>query len=170
CPVFETGSAVLAEGACTYGRAGASRTDQESSGETGGARFEDTFLLIGGQTEIAPDLFLGGAIGYRDTRMSGDDGVSADGYSVQGAVTLKYQTGPWLLTGAVFGNFGEDDVEREVGLGAYGGVAEGTATSRSFGLRARAAYTAGSERLYLRPSLTLDGLYARTDAWKEDGV
>ncbi|WP_171061017.1 autotransporter outer membrane beta-barrel domain-containing protein, partial [Poseidonocella sp. HB161398] len=31
-------------------------------------------------------------------------------------------------------------------------------------------YTAGSERLYLRPSLTLDGLYARTDAWKEDGV
>ncbi|WP_138471800.1 hypothetical protein, partial [Poseidonocella sp. HB161398] len=31
CPVFETGSAVLAEGACTYGRAGASRTDQESS-------------------------------------------------------------------------------------------------------------------------------------------
>ncbi|WP_108259928.1 autotransporter family protein [Mangrovicoccus ximenensis] len=169
CPVFETGAA-LAETSCTYGRFTASRTERDASGGAGRADFDDRGLQIGGQAEIAPDLFLGGVIGYRDTSMDGKDGVSAEGHAVSGAVTLKYQTGPWLLAGAVFGNYAEDDLRRSADLGSYGGTAKGTADSRSYGLRLRAAYTIGSEQGYLRPSLTLDGLRAETGSWSEDGL
>ncbi|QPM90508.1 autotransporter outer membrane beta-barrel domain-containing protein [Pseudooceanicola algae] len=169
CPVFERGDAFLSEDSCVYGRLGASRSEQDSDGDTD-SRYGDTTWLIGQQTEISPDVFLGGTLSYSDTWMSNDTGVSADGYGVAAAVTLKHETGPWLLTGAVFGNLGQDDVERRVDMGTFSGTGTGSVTSRSLGLRARVAYTIGSERSYLRPSMNLDGIIARSEAWKEDGM
>ncbi|WP_138465696.1 autotransporter outer membrane beta-barrel domain-containing protein [Poseidonocella sp. HB161398] len=169
CPVFETGS-FLAEGSCVYGRFTASRTDRDAAADAGSADFDDHGLQLGGQTEISPDLFLGGVIGYRDTSMDGSDGVSAEGHAVSAALTLKYQTGPWLFAGAVFGSRAEDDLSRRAALGSFGGTGEGTADSSSWGMRLRAAYTVGSEAGYLRPSLTLDGLRAETGSFSEDGL
>ncbi|MBE3640288.1 autotransporter outer membrane beta-barrel domain-containing protein [Mangrovicoccus algicola] len=170
CPVFEGAGTFLTERSCVFGRFTAARTDRDGSDNAGSADFEDRGLQLGAQAEIAPELFLGGVIGYRDTSMDASDGVSAEGHAVSAALTLKYQTGPWLLAGAVFGTMAQDDLSRRAALGSYGGTGEGTADTTSRGLRLHAAYTFGGAAGYLRPSLTLDGVQARAASWRERGL
>jgi uncharacterized protein with beta-barrel porin domain len=169
CPVFATGTAFLTEGSCAYFKPGIRTTAVGGDADRSHFQQDSATWQIGGQQEIAPGLFLGGSVAYERSWLSADDGVKGTGSSGQAALTLKYQTGPWLLTGAAFGTAGNTDLQRVVGLPGVGDVAKGSPSSASAGLRARIAYTVGTETLYLRPSFNVDGLYARTGAYQEYG-
>jgi hypothetical protein len=172
CPKFGGAGALatLTEGECAYVMTRGQHATLSGDADRGSAHLDSVARQLGAQTEIGPDLLLGGSLAYQSDWFGAHDGVSADGSSVQGAITLKYQTGPWLLTGALFGSYGEYDIERRVFVPGSAAVANADAPLFSGGLRARVAYTLGDENVYLRPYLNLDLVHAQNGSFSEDGV
>ncbi|RVU19109.1 autotransporter outer membrane beta-barrel domain-containing protein [Methylobacterium oryzihabitans] len=170
CPVFAAGTAFLTEGACTYARLGGRTTSVGADADRGRMGIDSTVLQIGGQGELAPGWFLGGSLAYETGRLDGRDGVRGGLDVGHGVLTLKRQEGPWLLTGAAFGSVGQVDLRRTVGLPGVGGLATGSTTPTTLGGRLRAAYTIGTETLYLRPFLNLDVVGARFGSYTEAGL
>lgn len=173
CPKFssETGArAFLTEGSCVYAKAGGQTASLEGDSGRGEVDMDSAFWQVGGQTEIRPGLFLGGLLAYQTDWFNSQDGVSARGSSGQGALTLKYQTGPLLFTGAVFGSVGEYEIDRAIVAPGFSTTASSSPHSYVAGVRGRVAYTLGSEDFYLRPYLNIDLIHARSEGFSEDGA
>jgi outer membrane autotransporter protein len=125
---------------------------------------------IGGQTEIAPNWFLGGSLAYEQSWLSsGDSLTTGNGQQSYGAAILKYQTGPWLFAASAFGGAGQFNASRMITLPGYTSVAKGSSDTANLGLLLRAAYTIGREEFYLRPNLSLATVQVRTGAYQEGG-
>jgi uncharacterized protein with beta-barrel porin domain len=171
CPIFGSDAngaqAMLVEGSCFYATTRGQRAWSRGDADRGSSNQDSATWQVGGQSEIRPGLLLGGALAYQADAFSGRDGISSQGSSVQGAVTLKYQTGPLLLTGAVFGSYGENDLKRRIAAPGYAALASADNSFYTAGLRARAAYTFATENLYLRPYLNLDWVHARNGGFTE---
>ncbi len=174
CPEFASGAgqagAILIEGECGYVTVRGNTTSLSGDADRGSSRLKSFALQGGGQREVGSGLLLGGSLAYQADSFSSHDGVSADGNSVQGAITLKKSLGAWQLSGAVFGNYGEFDTKRHIGAPGLSATAKGEAPTYSLGVRGRLAYTAGTEQLYLRPSVNLDLVHARSSAFNEKGA
>lgn len=174
CPDFASDAgqvgAILIEGECGYVTVRGNTTSLSGDADRGSSRLKSFALQGGGQRDIGSGLLLGGALAYQADTFSSHDGVSADGNSVQGAITLKKSLGAWQLSGAVFGNYGEFDTKRHIGAPGLSATARGEAPMYSFGVRGRLAYTTGTEKLYLRPSVNLDLVHARNSAFNEKGA
>lgn len=162
--------AFLTEGECAYVTTRGQRATLRGDQDRGRASLDSAAWQIGGQGKIGEGLLLGGSLAYQADWFSGRDGVSAQGASLQGAVTLKYQTGPWLLTGALFGSFGEYEVKRRVMAPTLAAIAGADAGFYAAGLRARIAYTFGGESFYVRPYLNLDLVHSRNGSFAESGI
>lgn len=171
CPMFGSEAngqqAMLVEGSCLYVTTRGQRASLRGDADRGRSTMEAAAWQLGGQSEIRPGLLLGGSLAYQADAFSSRDGVSGQGSSVQGAVTLKYQSGPLLLTGAIFGSYGDYDLKRRIVAPGYAAVADADSTFYSAGIRARAAYTLEADNLYLRPYLNLDLVQARSSAFTE---
>jgi hypothetical protein len=174
CPVFAVGqngsNAFLTEGSCAYFRAGGRTTTDSGDADRGHAQLDSATWQVGGQTELVPGWFLGGSLAYETSWISTTDGLKGQGKLAEGAITLKHQDGPWLLTGGAFGGTGGTDLERVLAIPGGSFVAKGSPTQSFAGLRARAAYTIGVEAFYLRPYLNVDGIYANSGAYQEYGA
>ncbi len=175
CPEFASdsgqGGSVLVEGECAYFVARGNTTSLDGDSDRGSSRLKSFALQGGGQLEVRPGLLLGGSLAYQaDEFSSHSDGVSADGNSVQGAITLKKNMGAWQVTGAVFGSYGEYDIDRRIAAPGFSATAKGDAPTYSVGVRGRLAYTAGTEQLYLRPSVNLDLVHAQSGSFTETGA
>ncbi|EHL95447.1 outer membrane autotransporter barrel domain protein [Acetobacteraceae bacterium AT-5844] len=174
CPVFSDGyigsQSFLTEGNCAYFRPGLRTSQLDGDSSRGSLRTDTATWQLGGQSEVAPGLFLGGSLAYETDWMRSGDGVKGDGSSGLAAITLKYQTGPVLLTGAVFGSAGSLDLQRPVNVPGHSMLAKGSTSTYTAGVRARAAYTFGGEGFYLRPYLNLDVIHAHTDSFRENGA
>jgi hypothetical protein len=171
CPQFEGTTAMLTEGECVWagltGRtAGQSAVDGLSS-----FRLNSTTWQAGGQRSMGGGWFLGGSIAYENSRLSTTDGLNGGrGQAGYAAVTTKYQTGPWLFAGAVFGGGGEFNATRTITLPGFGAIARGSPSLTQAGAMLRGTYTLGGEALYLRPSMTLSLVHARSGAYRESGA
>jgi len=174
CPEFASDSAqagaILVEGECAYLTTRGATTSLSGDADRGSSRLKSFALQGGGQREIGSGLLLGGSLAYQADSFSSHDGVSADGNSVQGAITLKKNLGAWQVSGAVFGNYGEYDTKRRIAAPGFSATAKGDAPTYSVGVRGRLAYTAGTERLYLRPSVNLDLVHAHSSSFSEKGA
>ena len=174
CPKFGGvgvgAQAFLTEGECAYVTTRGQRTTLSGDLDRSRASLDSAAWQIGGQGRIGEGLLLGGSLAYQADWFSGRDGVSAQGSSLQGAVTLKYQAGSWLLTGALFGSFGEYDVKRRVMAPTLAAIAGADAGFHAAGMRARIAYTLGGESFYVRPYLNLDLVHARNGSFAESGI
>ncbi|MGH6760895.1 MAG: hypothetical protein ACRECW_04805 [Phyllobacterium sp.] len=174
CPIFsstETGAqAFLTEGSCIHATAGGQAASLKGDGGRRKVDMDSAFWQVGGQTEISPGLFLGGLLAYQADWFDSHDGVSARGSSGQGAVTLKYQTGALLFTGALFGSVGEYEIERAIAVPGFSTIARSSPHSYIAGVRGRVAYTLGSEDFYLRPYLNIDLIHARSEGFSENGA
>ena len=126
--------------------------------------------MAGGQREIAPGWFLGGSLGYETSRQRGDDGARVDGDAALAAVTLKRQTGPLLLAGAVDLGYGWLDSTRAVRVGTASETATASTNAFNAGLHLRASWQVPRERWYLQPGLELDATYVRVDGYTETGA
>ncbi|MFJ5486661.1 autotransporter domain-containing protein [Hansschlegelia beijingensis] len=171
CPVFDAGTSgsktFLTEGSCVYGTTRGQRASFKGDANRGKSDMDSLSWQVGVQGELDSGLLLGGSLAYQADSFNGHDGVSAKGSSVQGALTLKRQSGPFLLTGALFGSYGDYDIKRRISAAGYAATAKSDSDAYSAGVRARVAYTLGAEDFYLRPYLNLDLVHARNSGFSE---
>jgi T5SS/PEP-CTERM-associated repeat protein/autotransporter-associated beta strand protein len=171
CPMFAAGSSLLVETECVWSQAGAQALDQKASGGVSGFDTTTYSLQAGVQRELTPDWFVGFAGGYdRSTIRSDDDRVSADGDILYAGASLKHQTGPWLLSGAVAGSYGWYDNTRTISIPGFSGQAEGDPDVYNLSARFRAAYTVAQGDYYMRPLVDFDLIYTHANGYRESGA
>jgi hypothetical protein len=171
CPQFEGSTAMLTEGECVWAGLTGRTASQSANDGLSSFRLNSTTWQAGGQRRMGGGWFLGGSIAFENTRLTTPDGLnSGRGEAGFGAVTLKYQTGPWLFAGAVFGGGGQFTSNRTITLPGFGGVARGSPSLANAGAMLRGTYTIGREEFYLRPSLSLSLVHARSGAYRESGA
>ena len=126
-------------------------------------------MKIGGQAEIRPGLFLGGAVDYEYGTFSGNDGLtSAYSNSVLAVASIKAELGRWLLTGALDFGYGWLKSERAVPLA--GAIASASSNSFNVGLHGRAAYHVPFARFYLEPAFDTDLNDVNLPGYTESGA
>ncbi|MGF6257356.1 uncharacterized protein YhjY with autotransporter beta-barrel domain [Ensifer sp. LBL] len=171
CPMFAAGTSFLTETECVWSQAGAQRLDQKTSGGVSGFDTTTYALQAGAQVELSPDWFVGFAGGYDRNAIRGDDGrVNAEGDVLYAGVSLKHETGPWLLSGAVSGSYGWYDSERTIRILGFAGQAEGDPEVYNVSARLRAAYTFAQDAYYVRPLVDLDLIYSHASGYRESGA
>ena len=171
CPGFQGTSAMLVEGSCGWMRATGRTTSQTSGNGIGTYTLDGMTWQIGGQKEVAPGFLIGGSLAYEESWLSSSDGLTkGNGQAGYGALTAKYQTGPWLFAASAFGGAGQFNTERYIGLPGYTGIAKGSPDTSNVGVLLRAAYTVGTETLYLRPNLNLSVVHVSTGSYAESGA
>jgi hypothetical protein len=171
CPQFEGTTAMLREGECVWATLTGRTAAQAGSDGLSSFRLNATTWQIGGQRALGGGWFLGGSLAYEASRLSTTEGLNnGRGQAGFGAVTTKYQTGPWLFSGAVFGGAGEFNGTRTITLPGFNSIARGSPTLANAGAMLRATYTIGREEIYLRPSLTASLIYAASSAYRESGA
>jgi hypothetical protein len=171
CPQFDGTTAMLKEGECAW--AGLTGRTAGQSGQDGVSSFRlsSTTWQAGGQRSMGGGWFLGGSVAYENARLTTPDGLNGGrGQAGYGAITAKYQTGPWLFAGAVFGGGGAFNGTRTITLPGFGSIARGSPTLSNVGAMLRGTYTIGGEALYLRPSLSLSLIHSRSSAYTETGA
>ena len=149
CPVFGGSGTVLGEDRCAWAKATGAWTTQSGNATSA------TLLRIGGQAEIAPDWFLGGALGLGSGWSQNGTGVDGTAQIYDGSIALKHTMGPWLFAGALAFSSTAMHLSPQSAL-LSGGALQGDATSYNAGLRLRAAYDFDFTGFYLRPRLDLD--------------
>jgi outer membrane autotransporter protein len=171
CPQFEGTTAMLREGECVWATLTGRTAAQSGVEGLSSFRYNATLLQAGGQRAMGGGWFLGGSLAYENSRLSTADGLnSGRGQAGYAAVTAKYQTGPWLFAGAAFGGGGQFNSTRTITLPGFGSIARGSPGLSNVGGLLRATYTVGGEDLYLRPSMTLSLIHARSSAYRESGA
>lgn len=161
---------MLTEGECVWAGLSGRTAAQAASDGLGSFRLNTATWQVGGQRALGGGWFLGGSLAYENSRMSTTEGLnSGRGQAGYAAVTTKFQTGPWLLAGAVFGG-GKFNGSRTITLPGFGAIARGSPSLAHAGAMLRATYTLGDEALYLRPSVTLSLVHARSGAYRESGA
>ena len=171
CPTFAAGSAVLTETECVWSQAGGQLLDQKASAGISGFDNTTYSLQAGVQREVSPDWFVGFAGGYDRSTIDSDDGrVASDGDTLYAGVSLKHETGPWLLSGALAGSYGWFDNTRTIAIPGFAGQAEGDQDIYNLSARMRAAYTIAYDNSYVRPLVDLDLIYAHAGSYRETGA
>ncbi len=171
CPQFEGTTAMLTEGECVWAGLTGRTAGQSGSDGLSSFRLNSTTWQAGGQRALGGGWFLGGSIAYENARLTTTDGLNGGrGQAGYAAVTTKYQTGPWLFAGAVFGGGGAFNGTRTITLPGFGSIARGSPTLSNVGAMLRGTYTIGREAFYLRPSLSLSLVHARSSSYSESGA
>ncbi|MEM8571996.1 MAG: autotransporter outer membrane beta-barrel domain-containing protein [Pseudomonadota bacterium] len=171
CPVFVGDTALLSERSCAWMRVETSHFERDASGDNVDYSGNATTTMLGGQREIAPGWFLGGVIGYENSRVDSDLGATdVDGDAGLAVFALKSQRGPLVLSGAVDFGYGSFDSDRTIALGGDTRTASASSDAMNAGLHLRAAYQAVRGNWYLQPSVDLDAIYLRLDGYEEQGA
>ena len=172
CPDTGDANVMVGEDTCTW--LSVSRSWGRYSGaDTRESDLNGQLFSLGVQKEFSPGWFAAGAIG----RLSSD--ANADIFSISGSATIgslgvKRQTGKWTLGASLARASGSSDSVRRFALPALGQHAsepDAVLTSKSnidiWALRGRVSYEFGSGDMYLRPTLDLDVLRAKTSGFEE---
>lgn len=164
CPVFVGAGTLLGEDACIWTRVGAQRVDMNQTG-TGAVDWH-----FGGQAEIAPGWFLGGAAGATGASSLIATGPSSQSRTFDAGIVLKRVDGPWFFAGGVaIASSTQQNIWPVAGPG--GGTANMTSSSSSFsgGLRLRGAYEFALQGWYLRPRADVDLAFTSDSGLQEQG-
>lgn len=156
CPVFaDDDTAVRKQGSCVWFRATGMWENRSADASFPGFGWQGTTMKVGGQIELQPGWFLGGALGYETDRFTGNDNLtSANGNALLGVVALKHEVGPWTFTGAADASYGWMNSSRVIP--SANTVATASPDSFNVGLHLRAAYQIPFDRFYLEPALDAD--------------
>lgn len=164
CPVFVGEGTLLGEDACVWTRVAA---QQANINQTGTDAVDWHF---GGQAEIAPSWFLGGALGATGYSSLTPMGPSSQSRTFDAGLVLKRVDGPWLFAGGLAIASSTQQNIWPVAL-AGGGTASMTSSSSSFsgGLRLRGAYEFALQGWYLRPRADIDLAFTSDSGLQEQG-
>jgi uncharacterized protein with beta-barrel porin domain len=170
CPEFaDDGTTVRKQGSCVWVRATGMWENRSADASFPGFGWQGTTMKVGGQLELQPGWFLGGAIGYETDRFTGNDNLtSASGNALLGVVALKHEVGPWTFSGAVDASYGWLNSSRVIP--SANAVATASPDSFNVGLHMRAAYQIPFGRFYLEPALDGDLNYINLPGYTESGA
>ena len=172
CPDLSAGEGAIfeREGSCAWGRMGGSALRRD--GGAGSVAYdENVFQLAAGlQTEVAPDWFLGAAVGYENADLSGS-GVSGDGDRWQAGAVVKRVIGPTTLSASLSGGIGDYSLTRQVLTPEGERAARGKPdlSWASAHLRAARQIDLGADS-YLKPWLDFGVLHQHQDGYTETGA
>jgi outer membrane autotransporter protein len=97
--------------------------------------------------------------------------LSGSGQSGFLGLVLKRQMGPWLLAGGLAASYGSSDTSRTMAIGGISQTLTVSPTGESVGLRLNAAYDSLiSDDWYVRPKVSLDVIYAQSNAYSESSA
>jgi len=171
CATFVGNSQLLAEADCGWTRIIGGHADRDSSNSTVGFTQNTVTVQAGGQNEISPGWFVGGALAYESSRLEGDnDTAKVNGDSALAGFIVKRQAGALLLSTAADVSYGWYQSRRTITLGDAKLSAKADPDAQSAGLHARAAYEVPLQHWYLRPILDLHAAYVRMDGYNESGA
>jgi len=171
CPTYEQAGITNAEEGCGWARIIGRQTDQNATGDALGYKADAWTMQTGAQVRIAPNWFLGGSIAYESSDFRGDSGIAkVNGDSVLLGATLRYQNGPWQLSGAVDFGHGWYDSRRTVQVGNLTQQANANPTAWQVGAHTRIAYQIPFEGWYLQPRLDLHVNHVRSGGYTENGA
>lgn len=171
CPRFEDASVVQTQTTCGWLRVRGNWLERDASGDDPAFDLDAVTTSIGGQAKLGDGLFVGGALGWESSRLSaGAEATSVDGDSYLVAVSLKRETGPWTLTGAVDLGWGNYDITRDIALGTTKVTAKGSPDAFTADAHLRAAYQIPRDAWYLEPALDVDLVYVDLDGYTESGA
>jgi len=162
CKVDDAGGyAFIREGQCIWARARARFLDLGTTRDSIGADTTVGSFSGGGQFAIAPDWRLGVAAGYDNVSLDTGTGAAASGDRAHVGAVLKYNPGPWLVTGAVAGGWSVFDTQRNMAFGGFAGSAAADTDVDYFAGRLHLAYLVDAGSWYVMPML--DGVATRLD-------
>ncbi|WFB36289.1 autotransporter outer membrane beta-barrel domain-containing protein [Kiritimatiellota bacterium B12222] len=170
-PIFEGDTTQLAENPSLWARVHGRATTQRNNDGFGNYEIDSTMYQMGGQAALSDNSYLGGSIAYRSDALNSKDNVSSgNGDTVLGAITFKHEEGGWLFAGAASASMGWYDTYRRITFPGQTGTAEGSPQVQTGALAFRTAYTKPYKRIYLRPMLTLTGVYTHSSSYTEMGA
>lgn len=85
-------------------------------------------------------------------------------------MSLKRETGPWTLTGALDLGWGDYDSTRKIVFGTTSETAKGAPDAFTAGAHLRAAYEIPRGVWYMEPALDVDLVYVKLDGYTEKGA
>ncbi|WP_145145589.1 autotransporter outer membrane beta-barrel domain-containing protein [Roseomonas gilardii] len=175
CTTFEGAGVSQDEASCGWARAFGSTATQDSTSGALGYKATSWTMQTGGQVQIAPGWFVGGSIAYQTSVFRGDAGSSkVSGDSVLVGGLLRYQTGPWQVSGAIDTGYGWYESRRSVMVGSFTGTAQGKPDAWHAGAHTRLAYQVpfGGEAggWYVQPRADLHLNYVRSGGYTEGGA
>lgn len=171
CPTFVGTTSALTENDCAWGRVVGTEIDQDSTGSQAGYDWTGTTLMVGGQRALQSGWFLGGALGYETSRLSGDgDTTDVDGQAVLASATLKRWYGQWLFAGAIDLGYGWYDSTRSFMVGGAQETASASPNTYNAGLHFRVARQVPFDQWYLQPKLDVGATWMRLDGYTEKGA
>lgn len=130
--------AVQAHGAtCGWMRIVGSQTNLASNDGDPGYHQTATIYQVGGQYEFAPGWFAGASLGFEQNWLTGG-GASVNGQAGLAGLTIKREAGPWTLTGAVDGGWGNYHSTRTIVVGTHAGAATASPDVADVGAHAKA--------------------------------
>ncbi|MGF6986181.1 hypothetical protein QFZ99_005722 [Paraburkholderia atlantica] len=170
CPEFgDDDTTVRKQGSCVWFRATGMWENRSADASFPGFGWQGTTMKVGGQVQLQPGWFLGGAIGYETDRFTGNDNLtSANGNALLGVVALKHEIGPWTFSGAVDASYGWLNSSRVIP--SANAVATASPNSFNLGMHMRAAYQIPFGRFYLEPALDGDLNYINLPGYTESGA
>jgi outer membrane autotransporter protein len=171
CPTYDQAGITDAEQGCGWARIIGRQTDQNATGDALGYQADAWTMQTGAQVRIAPNWFLGGSIAYESSDFRGDGGIAkVNGDSLLLGTTLRYQSGPWQLSGAVDFGHGWYDSRRTVQVGSLTQQANANPRAWQAGVHTRIAYQIPFEGWYLQPRLDLHVNHVRSGGYTENGA
>jgi outer membrane autotransporter protein len=175
CATFEGAGINQDEASCGWARAFGSTTTQDSTSSALGYKATSWTMQTGGQVQIAPGWFVGGSIAYQSSIFRGDAGSSkVSGDSVLVGGLLRYQSGPWQVSGAIDAGYGWYESQRSVQVGSFAATARGKPDAWHVGAHTRLAYQVpfGGEAggWYVQPRVDLHLSYVRSGGYTESGA
>ncbi|MGE0417830.1 MAG: hypothetical protein AB7O80_13580 [Acetobacteraceae bacterium] len=172
CPNYAPGSMQSTEGDCAWMRILGNQSGQDSTTGALGYSASSVTTQLGWQKQFAPNWFYGLSLAYEHSRFGGaqkTSSVTGDGL-LAGAV-LKYETGPWLLSGGLNLGYGWYSSSRLVSIGSsFAAIAQANPSAWHVGANGRVAYQIPFEHFYLKPMLDVNAIYVGSSAYTETGA
>jgi hypothetical protein len=147
CPVFVGDGTLLGEDTCVW--------TKFSAGWEASSGADESSLVgrVGGQLQIGPGWFLGGALGVEGSQYQSSAGLYQSDRTVDASLVLKRVDGPLFLAGAV----GMSTSSQHYSLSGNGSVyIPGAPSDFTAGMRLRGAYAFPFDGWYLRPRTDVD--------------
>ncbi len=141
CPTYAGDDATLTEKGCEWARATGGARHRDSTSESLGFNVDTWAYQVGAQRELADHWFAGGSIAYETNDIEADRRRSKlEGSGGLVGAFVKYQSGPWLLSGALSGGVDQYQTTRYITIGSVQSAAHASPDLQHAGLHAGAAY------------------------------
>ena len=174
CPADLSTSVLQTQTNCVWARGAGTWARQSAKDGDPGSSLTGASTWLGGQLQLAPGWFLGGAFGYGQSWADATN-FTSHGEVYNGSLTLRRVYKAWSFSGSLAIGAGDFDNTRSYSLPSAGTLPGSSATYTShvspwlIGGRLRAAYVLPLNTFYLRPYLDLDLLHAQLPGFSESG-